>query len=335
MRFGLDEVLNQNHYIDYTYDNLNRLTDEENYNSSSEGYESHYTYDLAGNRTRRIVTANNQTLTTDYIYHADTDRLLTETNTGPVAAIPYGDNQRIYAYANAPDGVITYQLPDSDTRIGQFSALFHGLPSVWNAALFYAAMILIPVTFFWPVFVRQWSRLRGSIDSLASLDLRLWHRCLCVLLAYIFLVGPELFHTLSQAAVQHGQISTLAWGKGNTIIEYGYDFNGSLTSKTTTQGSQTQETVVYTYNLQNRLETVTTTPYIDGSPEPSTVTAYTYDPSGIRTSKTVDDTVRTDYIIDPANHTGYAQVLEEWTTDITNPPSRCSSPPFIIPLATT
>ncbi len=60
--------------------------------------------------------------------------------------------------------------------------------------------------------------------------------------------------------MQHGQISTLAWGNGNTIISYGYDANGSLTSKTTNDGIDDTEIVDYTYNLQNRLATVETTP---------------------------------------------------------------------------
>ncbi|MGH2272879.1 hypothetical protein ACQ9LF_13865, partial [Anaerohalosphaeraceae bacterium U12dextr] len=82
-----------------------------------------------------------------------------------------------------------------------------------------------------------------------------------MLLAYVFLIGPECLQHLSQAATQYSQISTLAWGRGNSIITYGYDANGSLTSKTTTRGGQTAERVVYTYNLQNRLARVETTPY--------------------------------------------------------------------------
>lgn len=98
-------------------------------------------------------------------------------------------------------------------------------------------------------------------------------------------------------------------------------FYGSLTSKTTTQGSDTLEALVYTYNLQNRLATVTTTPYVGNVAQTAEVVEYTYNTDGIRTSKVVDSTYQTDYLIDPANHTGYAQVLEETTVDITNPGS--------------
>jgi RHS repeat-associated protein len=82
----------------------------------------------------------------------------------------------------------------------------------------------------------------------------------------------------------------------NPTIEYGYDDNGSLTSKTEGAASTT-----YTYNLQNRLEMAD-----DGT----TVVSYEYDTHGIRTQKDVDGAA-TDYLIDPYNPTGYAQVFVE------------------------
>jgi hypothetical protein len=130
-----------------------------------------------------------------------------------------------------------------------------------------------------PVAVRQWSRIKGGIDPLASPDLKLWHRVLCVLLAYIFLVGPEVFHRLAQADTQYSQLSTLAWGKGNTIIEYGYDANGSLTSKNTTEGQTTLEQIVYVYNLQSRLGRVET---YDGSAVLLKAVEYPVQPAGHR-----------------------------------------------------
>jgi RHS repeat-associated protein len=282
------------------------------------GDDAYYTYDLVGNRKERVITANGQTLTTAYTYDPDTDRLMMETYTGPIAAMPYGDGQRIFAYADGSGGMV-WQLPGSNRRIGQFGAFVRGLPSVWNRAIFYVLMILIPVVMLWPAAVRRWSRIKGGIDPLASSDLKLWHRMLCVLLAYIFLVGPEAFHRLAQAETQYSQLSTLAWGRGNRIIEYGYDANGSLTSKTTTEGSTTVETVEYGYDLQNRLAGVATTPYVDGQAQSPTLTEYRYNPQGIRIAKVEHiggTSIQTDYLIDSYNHTGYAQVLEETEYDI-------------------
>lgn len=84
---------------------------------------------------------------------------------------------------------------------------------------------------------------------------------------------------------------------------------------------ETLEMVDHVYNLQNRLAQVTTTPYSGGTPGTPEVVDYSYNPSGIRVQKTIDDTYQTDYHIDPANHTGYAQVLEESRYNITNPQS--------------
>ena len=324
MRSGVMEHVTQNRCLTYQYDNLNRLVREDSYDDAAmnpalnDGYTAQYTYDLVGNRKERVLTANGQTLTTAYTYDPDTDRLMTETHTGPIAAVPYGDGQRIFAYADGSGGMV-WQLPGSNRRIGQFGAFVRGLPSVWNRAIFYVLMVLIPVVMLWPAAVRRWSRIKGGIDSLASSDLKLWHRMLCVLLAYIFLVGPEAFHRLAQAETQYSQLSTLAWGRGNRIIEYGYDANGSLTSKITTEGSTTVERVEYVYNLQNRLAGVTTTPYVDGQAQSPTLTEYRYNPQGIRVAKVETlggTTIQTDYLIDPHNHTGYAQVLEETEYDI-------------------
>jgi RHS repeat-associated protein len=90
-----------------------------------------------------------------------------------------------------------------------------------------------------------------------------------------------------------------------------YDDNGSVETKDTVRGNGTSQTVDYTYNLQGRLETVTTKEFNASAVEISSSTAaYKYNTQGIRISKDVDGTV-TDYLIDPSNHTGYAQVLEE------------------------
>ena len=75
------------------------------------------------------------------------------------------------------------------------------------------------------------------------------------------------------------------------------------------------ESVSYIYNLQGRLESVTT---VDAGG--ASAVEYKYNSSGLRIAKIVDG-IETEYLIDSSNHTGYAQVLEEWsggsTPDIT------------------
>jgi len=98
-----------------------------------------------------------------------------------------------------------------------------------------------------------------------------------------------------------------------------YSFLSSLTSKVTNDGSSDIETVDYTYNLQNRLSKIIT----DDQSGTVDVVEYTYNDNGIRVkaysynmpqgggAKSNEET--TTYLIDPYNHTGYAQVLEETT----------------------
>jgi len=316
----------ENHYITYTYDNLNRLTAEENYDNeqptSGNGYAAEYVYDLAGNRLQRTITVNGQSpsLTTTYDYNDNTDRLETEVHVGPVWAMEL-DGRRYFAYAQAGGGY-KYKTAGSNKNIGSIAAYWLGLPSVWAKYIFYAVLVLVPVVFFIPVIIRFYRRMGNSDseDEPAVVRLSLFKRCLCVLLTYMMLLTPGFLESLAEGAINYDEIDTRHWSEGNTTIDYTYDDNGSVTVKTTTVTSTelTVEEVIYDYNLQNRLEKVTTTPYDEyGDPltEQQTVTEYKYNPDGIRVQKIVDSNIVTDYLIDSYNHTGYAQVLEETTDD--------------------
>ena len=325
MRSAVDESLNENHYIDYSYDNLNRLTEESNYDdpctASAYGYTADYIYDLVGNRWQRVVEVKNSsgthTLTTDYEYDPDADRLMTETTeySGPSARIPWGDGY-VYAYASNVSK-IKYKLPSRDGRVGQLAAFFIGLPSVWSKWLLWTALILVPVVFFGPVVARKLSfphrvrarhklqresrnpgsriksgmttfRVKPGMTEGAPLRLRLWQRCLCVFLAYVMVLTPYVLESLAQGAVTFDQLDTTTWGQGNTTIEYSYDDNGSVIEKRTyTTGGDPadyDELVTYEYNLQNRLSKVTTA-QPDGEDIIAEVTEYTYNPHGIRVEK--------------------------------------------------
>ena len=138
---------------------------------------------------------------------------------------------------------------------------------------------------------------------------------------------------LSYADTQYSQLSTQAWGHAGDTLTYFYDANGSLVYKiyadVSTAGDPAAIVAADTglkydkseYNLQNRLSKLTQYSIV-GSDTVRVFTEYTYNPDGIRvgsyTYKTVNggaaqNKTTTDYLIDPYNHTGYAQVLEEWT----------------------
>ena len=141
----------------------------------------------------------------------------------------------------------------------------------------------------------------------SNIRLSLFHRCLSVLLAYIMLLTPFGLQSVAEGSVLYSQLDSRHWAEGDRKIEYAYDANGSLIEKktwdTTPEPDTLLETVTYDYNLQNRLVSVS-----DGT----TTVTYKYNPDGIRVQAD-DGTTVTDYLIDAYNHTGYAQVLEEWS----------------------
>jgi RHS repeat-associated protein len=173
-----------------------------------------------------------------------------------------------------------------------------------------------------------WAMPTRDHDPLNAPDLRLWHRMLCVLLSYIFLVGPEAFQYFAQAATQYSSISRASWGNTDDVFSYTYDANGSREYKfygnvdvenyTPQQLITNYPTVAYDhhiYNLRNRLTRVEK---YNTSHVLMEVVEYQYDTAGVRIGKLVNDTTQTDYLIDPYNHTGYAQVIQETTDDGTN-----------------
>lgn len=100
-----------------------------------------------------------------------------------------------------------------------------------------------------------------------------------------------------------------------TTTTYAYNTNGSLIEKRV-NGDLTAQ---YSYNLENRLESVTTFSTNTSGQSVVTTATYLYDENGIRvraeTTVSVDGgtptvTVQV-FLIDPLNRTGYAQVLEE------------------------
>jgi len=310
----------ETHNITYTYDDLNRLTGETADTSpSGNGYTADYTYDITGNRIHREVTANGQTLTTDYQYYADgCDKLEKETHSGPVAYVPAGDKQY---YAYAASSRISYRSANG-SKVGKVSAFMMGLPNEFAHYLLALVLICIPASFFAPAFLSL--RGRAQPRPKQSQMIALWKRCLCVLLAYLMFITPTGFESIAYASSQYSQITAFDWAT-HKYIEYTYDNNGSCITKTTKNASnETVEDVTYDYNLQNKLERVTKG-YTQGSDNIAEVTEYTYNDDGIRVRsyyyKTVNGGANQDeetktFLIDAYNHTGYAQVLEE--TDGTN-----------------
>jgi len=87
-------------------------------------------------------------------------------------------------------------------------------------------------------------------------------------------------------------------GFTNGATGYAYDLNGSLTGKTNGSG-----TISYTYNLANKLSSVAAS---------GITIAFCYNDQGIRVSSATSSSTNT-YLVDANNHTGYQQVLEQFS----------------------
>jgi RHS repeat-associated protein len=201
-----------------------------------------------------------------------------------------------------------------------------GMPTKWNRYVLIGAWALLAIVALAPVLLQILARLRRKEPMTRRLRYTLFTRSLCLLLAFMFILGPNEFNTLARADELYSNLDTSDWGIDGTTIEYEYDANGSLIRKTTWDGEIGTGTITeereYIYNLQNRLAYIIDT---DGTPEEEDdeiLTEYRYNDAGIRVAK-VDYTGATPettlYLIDSANHTGYAQVIAELTYNKENP----------------
>lgn len=286
---------------EWTYDNLNRLVSEKNYDGTPEQvidncYEDTYEYDLAGNRTKKLRNYYGQCTQIDYEYN-ERNQLVKETHTDPGVCF-YLHDKPVFAYA--ANGRIThYRLYGSSRNIGPFLAWLMGIPTQWSNYIVTAVLGLLPLMFFLPILLS----LRGRAQSRPRQSIALWHRSVCVLLAYMMLAEPAGLIQRAYASIAPGD-----------AVFYTYDDNGSLIKKLVADADETdpdtnfEEKTLCSYNLQNRLAEVKVTS--DGSNWD--ITTYKYNPGGIRIKKNVNGT-ETKYLIDSYNHTGYAQVFLERT----------------------
>jgi len=299
--------------ITYTYDNLNRVLTE-SASAASGSYYAEYTYDLVGNRTKRIISANGQCMQTDYEYN-DRDQLVKETHTDPGVCF-YIDDKPVYAYST--NGRVThYRLYGSSENISPLKAFMLGIPTKWSNYVMTAMFGLLAAILLLPVFIGHRSHSPGDSLRRVRRVRYLLRQLLILLLAYLMLIDPAYLQQVAQASIDYSNLSRANWGIVDTDVHYRYDANGSQTERIVADKDEPEpdtyfiEKTLYTYNLRNQLEMVEfTTDGVNWD-----ITTYKYNDEGIRVEKDDDGTV-TEYLVDSYNHTGYAQVLEEWTGDV-------------------
>jgi RHS repeat-associated protein len=109
------------------------------------------------------------------------------------------------------------------------------------------------------------------------------------------------------------------------VTTYGYDHT-QQTLKEVRESGVLQAKTEYTYDLQGRMASAKVTAYTSGTPSRVERITYGYDSNGIRVSAllevdtdadgTYDTAIKTEYLNDPQNPTGYSQVLTETTIDV-------------------
>ena len=311
----------------YTHDALNRLVkeivDETDYEweNPTQQYEVRYEYDLAGNRKKRQVDAGGTKQETSYSYDAATDRLTQEsTQSGWVAHLE-NDEYPVY-------------LADNNGEKDSQRLVWLKMPSRWWGVGLWAVLATMLTLLLLPQILPNSGKRR----------LRAWYRGTTWLLVAAFIIGPLGLEVMATTDTQYEQLSSRMakiWSEVSTTITYTYDANGSMTQKDVSGGTDAHW-VDYDYNLQGRLAIVSETRVKNfdsgGTANDHEIkeTSYFYNADGIKMRKEyrlfydyneADDldgpsdrvqqgsTETTDYLIDPANHTGYAQVLEETIDD--------------------
>lgn len=92
-------------------------------------------------------------------------------------------------------------------------------------------MALVPVLLFGPAAKKPISRLLFCHGVLTRLRLRVPRKGICLLVAFVMLLGPEGFNSLAYAEVQYANLGTSSWEEADRTIHYYYDANGSLEKK--------------------------------------------------------------------------------------------------------
>lgn len=297
--------------VDYKYDDLYRLTEEKITNDPDGGNGiTSYVYDDVGNRLEKRSSRPGEVALTTYTYN-DRDQLMLETMSETVARIRlFDDGTR---YARGP--------PDGDQYASSHGSGYRRpRPSKWSGWIVAGFISHSVMALLFPLSLlrdRRRARRVGNLhlaESRKSRRRRIWHGTISLFCMPLMLIGADTIYALDHdAALYRSIVAISATGPvacegAASCIEYEWDANGNMLTRTKLFGAVVQDVDTHRYDYENRLIHVERN--IDVPTEQ--VADYRYGPDGIRRWKG-SGTSETRYLID--RNQPYAQVLEEVRTD--------------------
>jgi YD repeat-containing protein len=260
----------------------------------------HYTYDLAGNL--KTESQPDQTTTT---YTYDSENRLTDLSTVNTSTNEPAFAEHYDLYNNGLRQDVT------DTRYNADGATFSQTTTNWlydNDGRLTSEILTVPQPYVAAAPAAYANTFKFDLDgNRVEEDLSGSQNAT---ITYTYNGDNQL---LTETRTGDGAYSIL-YGHydSNNVFHAGYDAAGNLVEQHRTGTNPEDDS--YAWDLRGRMTQVTSTVTPQGGGTPATtVTKYTYDTDGVRTSETTG-TTSTYYLNDPNNPTGYTKAVEELTS---------------------
>jgi len=283
--------------VDYTYDELDRLTQEviTNDPAGKNGVIA-YTYDAVGNRLTKTSTVPDTAALVTYAYDAN-DRLLTETRQESLAGM-----------RRFNDGTMMARGPPAAQQAAMASAGYRPpRPSVWSGRILIGVVATSACALLYPL-----SLLRSRRRHLGRAKRRrhVWRGTISLFCLPLMLVGGETVLGLERDAqlyrsMQAAIAASIGWCEplagATSMLSYSWDDDGNMIQKTCTGAGGPPSILDYEYDAENRLVRL----HAPGGDEMQ----FVYDPWGVRRRTITNGVKKIVYLIDKQRP--YAQVVAE------------------------
>lgn len=283
--------------VDYTYDELDRLTQEVITNDpvGKNGVIA-YTYDAVGNRLTKTSTVPDTAALVTYAYDAN-DRLLTETRQESLAGM-----------RRFNDGTMMARGPPAAQQAAMASAGYRpAQPSVWSGRIVIGVVATSACALLFPLSLL---RLRRRDLGRAKRRRHVWRGTISLFCLPLMLVGGETVLGLERDAqlyrsMQAAIAGSIGWCEplagATSVLSYNWDDDGNMIQKICTGAGGPPSIIDNEYDAENRLVRL----HAPGGDEMQ----FVYDPWGVRRRAITNGVKKTVYLIDKQRP--YAQVVAE------------------------